>query len=245
MKLNLLIMGPAGAGKGTMSDLIKKHFRIAHISTGDMFREELKKESELGLKAKGYMTQGLLVPDELVIDMVLNRLDQPDCEKGYLLDGFPRSLMQATVFDTKVIDTAKEVNLVINLVVDEQDLFERIENRRVCRNCGKPISGRADKRFCCSRCKNEWNNSLNGPARHRRNRVLGILDKNYQVLKMVLESGERAPELASLADAGFRSEYVTEFRRIRRGRDEYRCFDISYNKTETRLYNIRRVPELE
>ena len=122
---------------------------------------------------------------------------------------------------------------------------QKHEEERVCLNCGKPISGRADKRFCCSRCKNEWNNSLNGPARHRRNRVLGILDKNYQVLKMVLESGERAPELTSLADAGFRSEYVTEFRRIRRGRDEYRCFDISYNKTETRLYNIRRVPELE
>ena len=137
MKLNLLIMGPAGAGKGTMSDLIRKHFRIAHISTGDMFREELKKESELGLKAKDYMSRGLLVPDELTIDMVLNRLNQPDCEKGYLLDGFPRSLIQANVFDTKVINTEKEVSLVINLTVDEEILFERIENRRVCRNCGK------------------------------------------------------------------------------------------------------------
>ena len=68
---------------------------------------------------------------------------------------------------------------------------QKHEEERVCLNCGKPISGRADKRFCCSRCKNEWNNSLNGPARHRRNRVLGILDKNYQVLKMVLESGEK------------------------------------------------------
>lgn len=115
---------------------------------------------------------------------------------------------------------------------------------RVCLNCGEPITGRADKRFCSIKCKNEWNNSLIGLDKHDRNRIISILLKNYLVLQTVMESGEKAPELEALAVAGFRPEYVTGFRRIRRGRDEYRCFDICYNKTEARLYNIRRAPEL-
>ena len=119
------------------------------------------------------------------------------------------------------------------------------EKQRVCLNCGQPLTGRPDKKFCCSRCKNEWNNSVNGPERRSRERVISILSKNYRLLQMVMESGEKAPELKSLEDAGFRQEYVTGFRRIRRGRDEYYCFDISYNKTEARLYNIRRAPELD
>ena len=118
------------------------------------------------------------------------------------------------------------------------------KEERVCLNCGTPITGRVDKRFCSIRCKNEWNNSMSGPEKRRRNSVFNILIKNYHVLEMAMESGERAPELTVLAAAGFREEYVTGFRRIRRGRDEYRCFDICYNKTEARLYNIRRAPEM-
>ena len=136
MNLNILIMGPAGAGKGTMSELIEKHYQIAHISTGDMFREEMKNNTELGQKAKSFIEQGLLVPDEVTIGMVMNRIARDDCQHGYLLDGFPRSLIQANVFDTKVIGTAQEINLVINLTVDEEALVSRIENRRVCRQCG-------------------------------------------------------------------------------------------------------------
>lgn len=136
MKLNILIMGPAGAGKGTMSELIEKKYNIAHISTGDMFRNEIKNNTQLGQRASDYIKQGLLVPDELTIEMVLNRLSQPDCEAGYLLDGFPRSLIQANVFDTKVIGTPKDVNLVINLTVDKEALIDRIVNRRICRQCG-------------------------------------------------------------------------------------------------------------
>ena len=115
---------------------------------------------------------------------------------------------------------------------------------RVCLNCGEPITGRADKRFCCSKCKNEWNNSLSILDRQNRNRIINILLKNYMVLQAALESEEKAPELGTLVKAGFHPEYVTGFRRVRRGRDEYRCFDICYNKTEARLYNIRRAPEL-
>jgi adenylate kinase len=136
MTLNMLIMGPAGAGKGTMSELIEKKYNVAHISTGDMFRSEIKNNTELGQKATEYIRQGLLVPDEVTIAMVLKRMSQPDCDGGYLLDGFPRSLVQANVFDTKVIETPKEVNIVINLTVDKEALFDRIENRRICRQCG-------------------------------------------------------------------------------------------------------------
>ncbi len=136
MTLNMLIMGPAGAGKGTMSELIEKKYNVAHISTGDMFRSEIKNNTELGQKATEYIKQGLLVPDEVTIAMVLERMSQPDCDGGYLLDGFPRSLVQANVFDTKVIETPKEVNIVINLTVDKEALFDRIENRRICRQCG-------------------------------------------------------------------------------------------------------------
>ena len=136
MTLNMLIMGPAGAGKGTMSELIEKKYNVAHISTGDMFRSEIKNNTELGQKATEYIKQGLLVPDEVTIAMVLKRMSQPDCDGGYLLDGFPRSLVQATVFDTKVLETPTEVNIVINLTVDKEALFDRIENRRICRQCG-------------------------------------------------------------------------------------------------------------
>ncbi len=134
--LNILIMGPAGAGKGTMSELIEKHYDVAHISTGDMFREEVKNNTKLGQKANEYMQAGLLVPDELVIDMVVDRVSRKDCDNGYLLDGFPRSLIQANVFDTKVIGTSRDISLVINLTVDQELLISRIENRRVCKNCG-------------------------------------------------------------------------------------------------------------
>ncbi|MBQ3384114.1 MAG: adenylate kinase [Erysipelotrichaceae bacterium] len=134
--LNILIMGPAGAGKGTMSELIEKHYDVTHISTGDMFREEVKNNTKLGQKANEYMQAGLLVPDELVIDMVVDRVSRRDCDNGYLLDGFPRSLIQANVFDTKVIGTSRDISLVINLTVDQELLISRIENRRVCKNCG-------------------------------------------------------------------------------------------------------------
>ena len=134
--INVLVMGPAGAGKGTMSELIEKQYHIAHISTGDMFREEIKNNTELGQKASSFIKAGLLVPDEVTIDMVLNRLQKDDCSEGYLLDGFPRSLVQANVFDTRVIETPKDISLVINLDIDKELLISRIESRRICRNCG-------------------------------------------------------------------------------------------------------------
>ncbi len=129
--LKMLIMGPAGAGKGTMSELICDNFNVQHVSTGDMFREELKQNTELGQKANEYMSKGLLVPDEVTIQMVNKRIRKEDCANGYLLDGFPRSLPQAEAIENLGI------NVVINLTVGEDKLVERIVNRRLCRNCGR------------------------------------------------------------------------------------------------------------
>ena len=128
--LKMLIMGPAGAGKGTMSELIASNFKVAHISSGDMFREEIKHQTHLGLQAKSYITQGLLVPDEVTIQMVVNRLKKDDCQNGYLLDGFPRSLAQAEAIEDF------NINAVINLQIDEHLLVDRIVFRRICQQCG-------------------------------------------------------------------------------------------------------------
>ena len=134
--MNILIMGPAGAGKGTMSDLIIKEFDIPHISTGDMLRENVRNSTELGLQAKEFMNTGSLVPDELINAMVEKRLLEPDCQKGYLLDGFPRTLVQAKAFEEMAERIGKPVESVLALEVSFDTLVDRITGRRICPKCG-------------------------------------------------------------------------------------------------------------
>ncbi|MBE6109751.1 MAG: adenylate kinase [Erysipelotrichaceae bacterium] len=134
--MNILIMGPAGAGKGTMSDLILKEYDIPHISTGDMLRENVRNNTELGKMAKTYMEAGKLVPDDVINAMVEDRLQQPDCQKGYLLDGFPRTLVQAEEFKKIAEKIGKPVESVIALEVDFDQLVDRITGRRICPKCG-------------------------------------------------------------------------------------------------------------
>lgn len=134
--MNILIMGPAGAGKGTMSDLILKEYDIPHISTGDMLRENVRNNTELGLTAKSYMESGRLVPDDVINAMVEKRLQEDDCQKGYLLDGFPRTLVQAQAFEKISEKIGKPVECVLALEVNFDVLKERITGRRVCPKCG-------------------------------------------------------------------------------------------------------------
>jgi len=134
--VKLLIMGPPGAGKGTQAEKIVKEFDIVHISTGDMFRAALKNQTPLGLKAKEYMDKGELVPDEVVIAMVEERISAPDCAKGFLLDGFPRTIPQAEALDKKLAEMGITLNGVINIEVPREDLIARLTGRRVCRQCG-------------------------------------------------------------------------------------------------------------
>ncbi|CAH1227359.1 MULTISPECIES: adenylate kinase [Paenibacillus] len=134
--MNILFMGPPGAGKGTQADVIVKEFGIPHISTGDAFRLAIKQGTPIGLKAKEYMDQGLLVPDDVTIGIVEERLQQPDCKEGFLLDGFPRTLSQAEALDGILERLNSGLDHVINLKVDRNKLLARLTGRRICKNCG-------------------------------------------------------------------------------------------------------------
>lgn len=135
--MNILIMGGPGAGKGTVSAKIVEKFNVLHISTGDVFRGEISKQTELGLSAKSYMDKGLLVPDEVTNPMVKSYLEKQDTSKGYLLDGYPRTLAQAKAFDTLVKGSDLEVDLVISMDIALERLAERITGRRICRDCNE------------------------------------------------------------------------------------------------------------
>lgn len=132
----LLIMGPPGAGKGTQAALIKDYYKIVHISTGDMFRKAMKNETPLGRLAKEYIDKGELVPDSVTISLVRERLQEEDCEKGFLLDGFPRTIAQAIALDDLLSELNIKIDKVINIQVPDEDLISRITGRRVCLNCG-------------------------------------------------------------------------------------------------------------
>ena len=134
--MNIVFMGLPGAGKGTQADKIIEKYDIPHISTGDMFRAAMKNGTELGLKAKSFMDKGALVPDEVTIGIVRERLSQPDCDQGFLLDGFPRTTGQAEALDSILSDLDKKVEHVINIEVEKDELVKRLTGRRICKVCG-------------------------------------------------------------------------------------------------------------
>jgi len=129
--MKLIFLGPPGVGKGTYASRISPKMGIPHISTGDLLRAEVKDETELGKKAKEYMDAGNLVPDDLVIDMLKNRIEKPDAEKGFILDGFPRTIPQA-----ESLDKVTDIDAVVNIILRDEILIKKIAARRVCRNCG-------------------------------------------------------------------------------------------------------------
>lgn len=134
--MRLLIMGRPGAGKGTQAFNIKNHYSIPHISTGDMFRDAIKNGTDLGKQAKGYMDKGLLVPDEVTIGLVKERLSNKDCANGFLLDGFPRNVSQAEELDKILAELGVKLDAVLDVNVEPQILIRRIVGRRICKNCG-------------------------------------------------------------------------------------------------------------
>jgi adenylate kinase len=135
-EMRIVLLGPPGAGKGTQAAKIVSEFNIPHISTGDIFRKNLKEGTPLGLKAKKYMDKGLLVPDDLVVELVKDRLTQEDCKDGFMLDGFPRTELQAKALDDELKSLETSLDVVINIEVDHNLLIERITGRRICKDCG-------------------------------------------------------------------------------------------------------------
>ncbi|MGV8145281.1 MAG: adenylate kinase [Alkaliphilus sp.] len=134
--MRLILLGPPGAGKGTQAVSIAKEFNIPHISTGDIFRLNIKQGTVLGLKAKSILDSGLLVPDELVVEIVEDRLKQEDCKNGFLLDGFPRTIIQAKELDNILKSSNISLDYAINIQVDKSILVERAVGRRICKECG-------------------------------------------------------------------------------------------------------------
>lgn len=152
--MDIILMGPPGAGKGTQADLIKVNYPILHISTGDMFREAVSNATVMGLEAKKYMDAGQLVPDEVTIGVVEERLSQPDCASGFLLDGFPRTIPQAEALDRVLAKMNKKVEVALDITVPEGILLDRMTGR-----------------ISCSKCKTVYNTKFSPPA------TAGICDK--------------------------------------------------------------------
>lgn len=135
--MNLILVGPPGAGKGTQAKILTRKFNIPQISTGEILRSAVKEQTPMGLRAKDCMDKGLLVPDDVVVGIVEDRLEKDDCKEGFILDGFPRTVNQADVLKQILNSAGKKIDHVLSITVERKQLLERITGRRTCRNCGK------------------------------------------------------------------------------------------------------------
>ncbi len=156
--MHIIFLGAPGAGKGTQAASISEELGIAHIASGDLFREAQKKGTELGLLAKSYMEKGQLVPDEVTIRMILERIATPDCDKGYILDGFPRTIEQAEALDESLKEQGEAIDKVICIEVSDEELIARLSGRWICRNCQTPyhiINSPPKVKGICDKCGGE------------------------------------------------------------------------------------------
>ncbi len=156
--MRLILLGPPGAGKGTQAEFIVDQFQVPHISTGDIFRKNIKEGTDLGLRAKSFIDQGALVPDSLVVEIVEARLQEADCENGFLLDGFPRTEYQAVELDKVLEKSGVSLTAVINIKVNPELLVSRAVGRRICRSCGATYHVKNNpplKDGVCDKCDGE------------------------------------------------------------------------------------------
>ncbi|HET7657631.1 MAG TPA: adenylate kinase [Bacillales bacterium] len=184
--MNLILMGLPGAGKGTQAEKIAESFGIPHISTGDMFRAAIKEQTELGKEAKSYMDAGDLVPDEVTIGIVNERLGKDDCRDGFLLDGFPRTTHQAEALEKILADKDRSVDYVLYIDVDEEKLLERLSGRRICSNCGATyhvIFNPPETKGVCDKCGGELHQREDDHKETVKNR----LEVNKKQLKPLLD----------------------------------------------------------
>ena len=172
--MHILLMGPPGAGKGTQAAELVKAFQIPHISTGDMFRAAIKEGTEMGKQAKSYIDKGQLVPDEVTIGIVRDRLGQDDCKKGFILDGFPRTVEQADALTGILRDLGLSLTRVLNINVPASDLIERAVGRRICKKCGATYHTKFNppkKEGICDECGSELFQRADDNAETMKNRL--------------------------------------------------------------------------
>lgn len=156
--MKIIMLGAPGAGKGTQAKMIADKYSIPHISTGDIFRANIKNNTELGQKAKTYMDKGLLVPDDLVVDLIMDRFKEPDCANGYVLDGFPRTIPQAEALDNALKAVGERVDFAINVEVPDENIVTRMSGRRACVGCGATyhiVYNPTKTENVCDRCGKE------------------------------------------------------------------------------------------
>jgi adenylate kinase len=212
-QLNLILLGPPGAGKGTQASRIVEEYGIPHISTGDILRNAVKNQTEMGLAAKKFMDAGELVPDEVVIGIVKERLQQPDTARGFLMDGFPRTIPQAQALDKALADLGRAVTKTIVILVDEEELVKRLTGRRICRGCQTPYHVMFNPpvtKDVCDKCGGELYQRDDDTEATVRNRLevygnqteplIGYYDKAGVVARI---DGDKAPDLvyADIRDA--------------------------------------------
>ena len=182
--MQLILMGAPGAGKGTQAETLTKRYNIPQISTGDMFRAAVKEGTELGKRAQEYMSSGKLVPDEVTVGIVRERLSKADCANGFILDGFPRTVHQADELAKILADLGKQLTAVINIHVPKEDLIERAVGRRVCRKCGSTyhVKFRPSKvSGVCDSCGGELYQRADDTAETMQNR-LGVYESSTSPL---------------------------------------------------------------
>ena len=190
--MNLVLMGLPGAGKGTQAEKIVEKYNIPHISTGDMFRAAIKDGTELGLQAKSFMDQGALVPDEVTIGIVKERLSKDDCKEGFLLDGFPRTVAQAEALEDILSELNRPIDYVINVDVDKDILMERLTGRRICKECGATyhlVFNPPAQEGVCTRCGGELYQRADDNADTVQNRLEVNLAQTKPLLSFYEDKG--------------------------------------------------------
>ncbi|KGP77185.1 adenylate kinase [Desulfosporosinus sp. Tol-M] len=190
--MKIILMGGPGAGKGTQAGPLVERFGIPHISTGDMFRAAIKNGTEQGLKAKSFMDAGGLVPDEVTIGVVAERLAQPDCVKGFLLDGFPRTLAQGTALAEILDRLGMKLDGVINIEVAEDVLIPRLTGRRVCRQCGASyhmVFNKPEKEGVCGQCAGELYQRSDDNVETAKNRLLTYNNQTQPLIDFYQKQG--------------------------------------------------------
>jgi adenylate kinase len=209
-------MGLPGAGKGTQAEKVVEEYGIPHISTGDMFRAAMKEGTELGLKAKSFMDKGELVPDEVTIGIVRERLSKDDCKKGFLLDGFPRTVPQAEALENILADLERKIDYVINIDVDKNILMERLTGRRICKSCGATyhlIFNPPAQEGVCDRCGGELYQRADDNAETVQNR----LEVNIKQAQPLLDFYEEKGYLRTLDGQRDISVVFAEIKQLLRG----------------------------